>query len=108
MSSNAELLKKLKIKTGSVKRLQKDVTSYEAEAQQQKTKVEGMKNNNADPHDVKKQGEFLEESEAVVAQMKTRLSEAHTDLSEFIARIEKSGNTEVVSSEDFATAKQLL
>ena len=47
-------LKALKIKTGVLKRTGKEKLSYRTEADQQKTKVDKMKEDGKDEHDVKK------------------------------------------------------
>ena len=47
--------KQIKIKIGSLKRVKKEYTSYEAEIEKQKTKIETLKSQNADEYDIKKQ-----------------------------------------------------
>ena len=50
-------VKNLKIKTGVVKRTGKEKLSYRIEADQQKDKIEKMKAEGKDEHDVKKMNE---------------------------------------------------
>jgi tubulin-specific chaperone A len=49
----ADQVRQLKIKTGSVKRLQKELILYEKEHDKEVAKVEKMKAENAEPHDLK-------------------------------------------------------
>lgn len=53
MSSQAELVKTLKVKTGSVKRTHKELTMYEKDREKQQAKVDKLKADNADSHDIK-------------------------------------------------------
>lgn len=46
-------LNRLKIKTNIVIRTMKDTASYKKEVTEQKTKIETMKNSNAEEHDIK-------------------------------------------------------
>lgn len=43
----------LKVKTGVVKRLRKELDMYQQEVQTEQAKVQKLKNEGADPHDIK-------------------------------------------------------
>jgi len=75
-----DLLRKLKIKTGSCKRLHKEIGTYIHEAKKQQEKISKMKANNADSHDVKKQEEVLTESQDMIPDVEKRLEAALQDL----------------------------
>ncbi len=51
--SQAELVKTLKVKTGSVKRTHKELTMYEKDRDKQQAKVDKLKSENADASNVK-------------------------------------------------------
>lgn len=48
-------LKDLKIKTGVCKRTLKELHSYEVEEKREAAKTQAMRDNNADPYDIKQQ-----------------------------------------------------
>lgn len=49
----AEEVKQLKIKAGSVRRLKKELVMYEKELEKEQGRVDKMKQDNADPYDLK-------------------------------------------------------
>lgn len=51
--SQAEIIKTLKLKTNAVKRLHKEFNYYEKEREKEQTKVDKLKADGADIHDVK-------------------------------------------------------
>lgn len=55
-------LRQIKIKTGVVKRLTKEKTVYEKEIDQQKQRIERLRNEGKDEHVLKKEEEILQES----------------------------------------------
>lgn len=65
----------------------KEVAAYEAEAQAQEAKVQGMKDAGKDPYDVKKQEEVLQESYMMIPDSKARLAAAVEDLKAFLVRV---------------------
>lgn len=50
---DAAELKSLKVKTGTVRRLRKELAMYVHEQRSEATKVEKLKSEGADPHDIK-------------------------------------------------------
>lgn len=53
MSSQADIMKQLKLKTGVLKRTSKELKMYETERVKEQAKVDKMKAENADPYDIK-------------------------------------------------------
>ena len=51
-------LKDLKLKTGVCKRTLKEFQSYESEEKREAVKTQSMRDNNADPYDIKQQVEL--------------------------------------------------
>ena len=74
-------LKQMRIKTGVVRRLSKEKLSYRKEADQQKVKIEKMKADGKDEHDIKKMGEVLQETLMMIPDCHRRLVAAHGELS---------------------------
>lgn len=72
----SQTLKNLKIKSSTVKRIHKEFLLYQKERDEQKQKVEKMKNEGADAYDIKKQQEILTESEKMVPDSQQRLQTA--------------------------------
>eukprot|EP00002_Diphylleia_rotans_P019650 TRINITY_DN379_c0_g1_i1.p1 TRINITY_DN379_c0_g1~~TRINITY_DN379_c0_g1_i1.p1 ORF type:complete len:115 (+),score=40.28 TRINITY_DN379_c0_g1_i1:95-439(+) len=80
----SEAAKQLKIKTGTCKRLAKELNSYVKETTQQRAKVESLKASGSDEHAIKKQEELLQENFAVIPDVRTRLQRSIDDLNTFI------------------------
>ena len=68
--------KKLKVQIGVVKRLKKEVESYEKEVLVNEAKVQKMKDEEKDSYDIKKQEEVLQESYMMIPDSKGRLDTA--------------------------------
>ncbi len=68
--------KKVKVQTGVVKRLLKEVTSYEKEAVTNEARVQKMRDEGKDEYDIRKQEEVLAESYMMIPDSKRRLEEA--------------------------------
>mmetsp|Transcript_7640 Transcript_7640/g.19744 ORF Transcript_7640/g.19744 Transcript_7640/m.19744 type:complete len:117 (+) Transcript_7640:83-433(+) len=78
--ASASAFKELRIKTSSVKRLVKDLSSYSAEVIKETNKLESMKAASADVHDVKHQENVLAEASMMIPDVKQRLESALGDL----------------------------
>eukprot|EP00894_Picocystis_sp_ML_P001976 jgi/Pico_ML_1/52493/g3191.t1 len=73
--ADAEVIRMVKIKTGTVKRLHKDLNLYKKEFEDQQKKVDRMKEEGCDEHDIKQQeaeadseqGEEVESAKKVAA-----------------------------------------
>ncbi|KAI9173031.1 hypothetical protein H9P43_007162 [Blastocladiella emersonii ATCC 22665] len=86
MSSPAET-RQLKIKTGVVKRLAKEIFMYQKEAEKQQAKVAAMAEAGADEHDVRKQKEVLQETLVMIPDTQRRLVDAFADLEAYASAV---------------------
>ncbi|KAJ7385365.1 hypothetical protein OS493_016445 [Desmophyllum pertusum] len=95
MASASGPKRQLYIKTGVVKRIAKEKKMYEKEVMDQGAKVEKMKEDGKDEHDVNKQIEVLEESKIMIPDCKRRLKTAYADLTNLVEETkEEFGETE--------------
>eukprot|EP00092_Neocalanus_flemingeri_P027002 GFUD01029283.1.p1 GENE.GFUD01029283.1~~GFUD01029283.1.p1 ORF type:complete len:115 (+),score=61.53 GFUD01029283.1:51-395(+) len=99
-------IKQLKIKTGVVRRVGKEKLSYRKEADQQKAKIEKMKEEGKDEHDIKKMGEVLQETLMMIPDCHRKLVAASGELSSML-EIEADLNTDG-ECEEFIAAKAQL
>lgn len=96
-------IRQIKIKTGVVKRLAKEKSAYQQECVKEEQKVEKMKTDGKDSHDIKKQQEVLEESRAMIPDCQRRLAVAWDDLSRLL---ETEGDLK--EAVEYAAAEQIL
>merc|ERR1712154_370977 len=95
-------LKQIKIKTGVLKRVGKEKLSYRKEADQQKAKIEKMKEGREEI-EIKKMGEVMQETLMMIPDCHRRLVAAHADLSQLLeTEAELNVDGEV---EEFLTAQ---
>lgn len=73
-------IKQLKIKTGVVKRIAKEKTSYEKEAEQEKKRAEKFASEGKDEHVIKKQNEVVQEALMMIPDTQRRLVKAYDEL----------------------------
>jgi len=99
-------IKQLKIKTGVLKRVGKEKLSYRKEADQQKVKIEKMKVDGKDSHDIKKMGEVLQETLMMIPDCHRRLVAAHGEVSAML-ETEADLNTDGECEEFIAAEAQL-
>eukprot|EP01112_Ceratiomyxa_fruticulosa_P006355 TRINITY_DN17146_c0_g1_i1.p1 TRINITY_DN17146_c0_g1~~TRINITY_DN17146_c0_g1_i1.p1 ORF type:complete len:110 (-),score=32.48 TRINITY_DN17146_c0_g1_i1:57-386(-) len=76
----ADVKKQIKVKTGSLNRIQKDLKAYVREQEKQGLKVKEMKDAGQDAYDIKKQEEVLVENDGMINDTKVRLEAAYRDL----------------------------
>ncbi len=81
---STDILEQAKTKLGACKRLSKETSSYEEEARVNEAKVQKMKSENQDEHDIQKQEEILAESCKMIPDSKRRCDEALKGLQSFI------------------------
>ncbi|CAI9718849.1 tubulin-specific chaperone A [Octopus vulgaris] len=93
-------IKQIRIKTGVVKRLTKEKSSYEKEVEDQERRIQKMKDEGKDEYDIKKQGEVLQESKAMVPDCLKRLNTAYVDLVNLLA-----SEIDLKSAEEYALAE---
>ncbi|KAH1015666.1 hypothetical protein HUJ04_007016 [Dendroctonus ponderosae] len=96
-------IKTLKIKTGVVRRLAKEKTVYEKEADQQKNRIEKLKADKRDEHDIKKQEEVLAECLMMVPDCQRRLFKAFEELRGILET-----EQDLKETEEFAAAQKVL
>lgn len=96
-------LRIIKIKTGVVKRLAKEKLSYEKEADNQKNRVQRMKQDGKDEYDIKKQEEVLQESLMMVPDCQRRLVKAFDDLKSIL-----ESEAELKETEEYIAAHNIL
>ncbi|GMH37074.1 hypothetical protein BSKO_04947 [Bryopsis sp. KO-2023] len=101
---SAQELRQLKIKTGSVKRLRKEMDYYAKEVQEEHEKVEKLKSQGVDPPNLQQAEMVLAESKAMIPDTKQRLEAAIADLKKFLEESEK----ELSGAEELGTANEIL
>eukprot|EP01135_Chromosphaera_perkinsii_P005488 Nk52_evm37s352 gene=Nk52_evmTU37s352 len=79
-----EVQRTLKIKTGVVKRLAKELTMYGKEADNQRARIEKMRTEGKDEYDIKKQHEVLQETLDMLPDVKKRLDAAEVELRKIV------------------------
>ncbi|XP_022126383.1 tubulin-specific chaperone A [Pieris rapae] len=96
-------IRQIKIKTGVVKRIAKEKVAYEKEAEQQKNKIQKIKDEGQDEHNIRKQEEVLQESLMMVPDCQRRLVKAFADLQTTL-----ESEADLNENEDYITAQQVL
>lgn len=93
----------LTIKTGTLRRLYKELEMYRKEEESESQKVKTLREKQADPHDIKYAENILSESRAMVPDTEQRLKAAVTDLSQFL-----STHRELEGTVEYETAQREL
>ncbi|KAK6918679.1 Tubulin binding cofactor A [Dillenia turbinata] len=83
-------MRNLKIKTGTCKRIIKELHSYEKEVEREAAKTADMKEKGADSYDLKQQENVLAESRMMVPDCRKRLEAALADLKGTLGELEES------------------
>ncbi|KAF5183505.1 Tubulin-folding cofactor a [Thalictrum thalictroides] len=83
-------LRNLKIKTGTCKRIIKELQSYEKEVEREAAKTADMKEKGADPYDLKQQENVLAESRMMIPDCHKRLEASLADIKETLAELESN------------------
>ncbi|XP_074033471.1 tubulin binding cofactor A [Leptinotarsa decemlineata] len=96
-------LRTIKIKTGVVKRLAKEKTVYELEADQQKNRIEKLKGQGKDEYEIKKQEEVLNECQMMVPDCQRRLAVAFEELKQILET-----EQDLKEDESYLTAQKVL
>ena len=97
-------LKSLKIKTGTCKRVLKELHSYEKEVDREAAKTADMKEKGADPYDLKQQENVLGESRMMLPDCRKRLEAALGDLQGMLTELDQSGQ----EGEEISEAKTIV
>lgn len=95
--------KQIKIKTGVIKRYSKEKSMYEKEAKDQEAKIERMKTEGKDEHDIKKQREVLQESITMIPDCKRRYQKALQELDEDLKK-----NEDLKDTEEYIAALEMM
>lgn len=88
-------IRTIKIKTGVVKRLTKEKTVYEREVEQQKLRIEKLKEQGKDDYEIRKQEEVLTESLMMVPDCQRRLAVAYEELRNILQSEQDLKDTEL-------------
>ncbi|GLH12809.1 Tubulin-specific chaperone A [Gryllus bimaculatus] len=96
-------IKILRIKTGVVKRLAKEKSMYEREADQQRVRIQSYKDQGKDEHEIKKQEEVLRESLMMVPDCQKRLVKAFEEL-----KVLLESESDLADKEEYCTAQKVL
>ena len=102
--AESEEEKQLRIKVSVCKRCSKDLIYYGKEVEKQKAKIEKMKKDGRDEHDVKKQIQVLEESQEMIPLSRDQLRKAKADLKKFM----ESNTGSIESSKHYDDAKDII
>ncbi|QDZ24361.1 tubulin binding cofactor A [Chloropicon primus] len=101
-----DLKRQVKVKTGVVKRLRKELAMYEQEKIQNDKRVEDMKASGADTYDVRQAERVADESAMMIPDCKVRFEAAIVDLQN-LTDAEKE-NEEINGTEEFKLALEAL
>ncbi|XP_063368148.1 tubulin-specific chaperone A [Cydia amplana] len=96
-------IRQIKIKTGVVKRIAKEKVVYEKEAEQQKNRVQKIKDEGQNEHNIRKQEEVLQECLMMVPDCQRRLAKAFADLKNTLET-----EADLKDHQDYLTAQQVL
>ncbi|TKY89203.1 hypothetical protein EX895_001734 [Sporisorium graminicola] len=102
----ASIKRQLQIKTGVVKRLAKEESSYLVEAKQQEERIQKFVDEGRDEYDVKQQRSVLTDTLKMLPDCRKRLQLAADDLVNYLEGVQD--DAEVQNSLEYSTAKQLL
>lgn len=102
--------RQLKIKSGVVSRLDRELASYQKEAEGQQRKLDKLKADGTNDDDwewnLKNGTRMMEESNKMIIDSVTRLQQAVTDLKTLV--ISASKEDELAENEEFLKAKEIL
>jgi tubulin-specific chaperone A len=76
--------RELKIKTGALKRLHKEYLYYIAERDKQNERINKMIEENADPYDIRKQREVLDDTIQMIPDSQRRMEETLAKVKELL------------------------
>ncbi|GAB4858060.1 hypothetical protein Ancab_015962 [Ancistrocladus abbreviatus] len=96
-------VRNLKIKTGTCKRIMKELHSYEKEVEREAAKTAEMKEKGADPYDLRQQENVLAESRMMIPDCQKRLESTLADIKGTLAELEESNEKEGPEFDDART-----
>ncbi|EST06143.1 Tubulin binding cofactor A [Kalmanozyma brasiliensis GHG001] len=106
MADSATTKRQLQIKTGVVKRLAKEESSYLTEAQQQEARIQKFVDDGRDEYDVKQQRTVLSDTLKMIPDCRKRLEIAADDLSSYVDGLEDDAS--ITTTDEFIAAKNIL
>lgn len=98
--------KQLKIKSGIVKRITREFESYLKEVAKDKDRIEKLRENGAEAHDIRKQEEVLQETISMVPNTRKRLQDALEDLCNLMK--DNDTDEELMRSEEWTEAGTIV
>ncbi|CEO96424.1 Tubulin-specific chaperone A [Plasmodiophora brassicae] len=102
----ADSKRQLKIKTDSVTRLGKELSYYVKEQEGLERKLSALRQSQADPYDIKKTEEFVDETVSVVQDTHSRLVKSYADLEGYVKQ--NHGQDGLAGSEELTKAEAAL
>ncbi|KMZ58484.1 Tubulin-specific chaperone A [Zostera marina] len=100
-------MRNLKIKTGTCKRILKELHSYEKEVEREAKKTADMKERGADPYDLKQQENVLAESRMMIPDCRKRLVGALEDLKATLEELKDSNEQGAETYEADKTVEEI-
>ncbi|WVQ96793.1 hypothetical protein IAU59_003900 [Kwoniella sp. CBS 9459] len=100
--TNAQSVRQLKIKTGVVKRLFKEESTYKQEVVDQIKVVEKLKADGADGADIRAAERVLRDSEMMVPRTRNQLEEAYQALEDLVEALKPE--TAIAETQEFTNA----
>mmetsp|Transcript_4437 Transcript_4437/g.7371 ORF Transcript_4437/g.7371 Transcript_4437/m.7371 type:complete len:110 (+) Transcript_4437:121-450(+) len=100
----AEVIKSLKVKTGTVTRVHKELNMYQKEQAKELARVEKMKSENAEFHDIKQAENVLHEAEMMIPETQQRLEAAFADIQSYLA----DNLTDIPEGAELQAAKEII
>lgn len=105
---SAQVARQLKIKTGSVRRLAVDVDAYAKEKEEHEAKLSALIEKGVAKNDIKRQRDFLDETDAVLQDVRLRLQTAYSDLEDLLLDVKQDECKSVESIAAYTGAMEIL
>lgn len=99
----ADLVKQLKIKTGAVKRINREYHSYEEELKTERDRLQKLTVSGGTEYSIKKQQDVIQESISMLPNTKKRLQDAVEDLQAFLQ--EQASNADLTQRDEWTDAQ---
>ena len=98
----------LRIKTGSCRRLTKDIEFYRSEIDEENNRIEQLMFVEGDNYDLEKQQQQKEESMAALNMCSNHLEHARTQLREYFAKVSEDATEELKESNEYIDAEKAI
>ena len=100
-------LRQLRIKTGVVSRISKDISSYQVEADIQQQRLDRMKMEGQDEYDILKMGQVVQESLMMVPHCVKKLVTARADLESLLESLSDVTVRDLEAGEETEVARMI-